>query len=125
MPDFDAHDQEILLTRQAMYDEIHGVRVGDWVRFADGTLRRVSHIWREDADPVSVQTSDGGSFYLGDRYVSFSGGLHPGIDPATLTPTDEAKSGSCWFFHHDWARAGGAVSVTIPFRVFTTTLDPN
>lgn len=131
---FDGRDLEILRSRVDELNERTGPRVGDFVRFADGVTRRVSHLWAWDvrtdgprpADWVdSAQTSDGGSFYLGDGYVSMSGGLHPGVPLETLTDTGELLSGQCWFFHHDWHRAHNGVNVCVPFRLYSCSLEAN
>lgn len=115
-------DAAMVAERMATLDAIEGIRVGDWVRFADGTMRRVSHHWGEE---YGVQTSDGGSFYLGDGYVSFSGSLHPTVPLDSLTPTDEMADGWVWVFHHDMHRAHNGVDVLVPFRVFTCSLEAN
>lgn len=119
-PKFDDRDQAILDERIAKYDSITDPRVGDFVVFADGVTRRISYLWGD-----SVQTSDGGGYYLGAGYISMSGGLHPGVPPETLTLTDEKKDGSVWFFHHDWWTADNGVYTTMPFRVYTCSREAN
>lgn len=120
MPKFDERDAEILAERIAEYDARQGPRVGDYVRFADDVTRRISYVWRDEHETVfSVQTSTGGSYYLGKGYVSMSGSLFGGVKPDTLTLTDETRDGGVWFFHHDWHTAHNGVDVTVPFRVFT------
>jgi hypothetical protein len=125
MTRFDERDAAIVATRTASLDELDGPRVGDYVRFADGTERRISYAtpaeWLPEVD--SIQTSDGGSWYLGDGYVSFSGGLHPGVERASLTLTDETQRGSVWIFHHDYATAHNGVNASIPFRVYECSLE--
>ncbi len=114
----DERDRNILAERLSALDNVGGQRVGDFVRFADGTLRRISYLWDNAA-----QTSDGGSYYLGDGHVSMSGSLYPHVPFATLTLTDERRGGSVWFFHHDIWGAGRGVNATIPFRVYICALD--
>jgi hypothetical protein len=119
-PAFDERDAEILAKRSAAYDEIAGPRDGDFVVFADEVTRRISYVWRDERGAAfSVQTSDGGSYYLGDGYVSMSGSLYSGVKPETLTLTDEKRVGRIWFFHHDFHTAHNGVDATMPFRVFT------
>ena len=121
----DERDEAILAQRVAALDAVEGPRVGDFVRFADGVERRISYIWPEawdDETTSSVQTSDGGSYYLGDGYVSMSGSLYTGVHGRTLTLTDEQREGSVWFFHHNQHVAHNGVDVMIPFRVFTCSL---
>jgi hypothetical protein len=115
----DERDRQIIWERRHSIELIEGPRVGDYVDFADGTRRRVSYIWTDEHDNAfSVQTSDGGSYYLGNGYVSMSGGLYTGVKPETLTLTEETAPGSAWIFHHDWHTADNGVGITIPFRVY-------
>jgi len=123
-PTFDEKDQEILDRRRARYDEILGPRMGDWVTYDDGTWRRISYIWREDAEPVDIQTSKGGAWYLGDGYVSMSGSLFGSTPAHTLTDTGQTRPGNVWFFHHDWAERDGGVNASMPFRVFLCSRPP-
>jgi hypothetical protein len=113
----DRQDSEILAARQAALEARPGPRVGDWVEFPGSIRRRISHIW-----PDSLQTSDEGSYYLGNGYVSMSGSLHPGVPPDSLTDTGHTRDGEVWFFHHDFPTAGGGVDACIPFRVYACAL---
>ena len=110
----DQRDRDILVARQAALDSVPGPRVGDWVEFPGSVMRRISYLWPDDA-----QTSDGGTYYLGDGYVSMSGSLHASVPTNSLKRTRRTKPGSVWFFHHDFHTAGGGVDTTIPFRVYT------
>lgn len=124
--ELDERDAAILARRVALLDAIDKAKVGDFVRFADGEQRRISHIWDwDDGDPEfpQAQTSDGGSYYLGDGYVSMSGGLYPPVHTNTLTDTGETKLGSVWFFHHDRSGAHRGVDTAIPFRVWSCSVD--
>ena len=112
----DDHDLGIMRERLAALDARAGIRCGDYVRFPDGHLERVSYLW--DDGP---QTSTGGSWYLGHGYCDFSGGLNGVVKSETLTLTDETMMGTVWFFHHDYAQAHNGVDVTVPFRVYETT----
>lgn len=119
----DARDAAILAERVAALDAVPGVRVGDYVRFPDlPVLRRVSYVWRDEHGAVlSVQTTTGGSFYLGRGYVSMSGGMSPGVPEDAFTLTDETRGGSVWFFHHDWHTAHNGVDAVVDFRVFAAS----
>jgi hypothetical protein len=76
-------------------------------------------MWRDEDDRAfSAQTADGGSFYLGQSYVSFSGSLNQGVEPQTLTDTGRRMLGSVWFFHHDHRMAHNGVDTEIPFRIY-------
>lgn len=122
-------DGEILARRAERLPVFGRPAVGEFVIFADGVERRISHIWECPADDDgpevwSIQTSDGGSYHLGDGYVSFSGSLFPGVpgDTLTLDPLKTA-SGAVWFFHHDVWRAHNGVHAVAPFRVWTCSLE--
>ncbi len=123
---FDERDAEIVARRAAAMSLNTRPQSGDWVIFADGTERRVSHVWDWAADDdgpalYSIQTSDGGSWYLGDGNASFSGSLHPGTPGETFTDTGETRPGSVWVFHHDIHRAHNGVGAMVEFRVWRTT----
>lgn len=133
MPEFDEHDQAILTARQTMLDKLNHPRVGDWVDFANGVSRRISHIWPHDhtRDTATkglhpkdgLQTShDGYGYYLGEGYISFSGSLYRSVEARTLTLTEEKRNGRVWFFHHNHAQAHNGVETTIPFRVYKCNL---
>ena len=118
----DERDQEIYRERQLGLDNRRHADVGDWVEFANGVTRRISHVWR--FEPTTAQTSDGGSYYLGnDGSVSFSGSLYRGVDIKTLTFTGEFRPASVWFFHHNWMEAHNGVDVMADFRVYRSTAD--
>jgi hypothetical protein len=66
----DELDQVILAKRLAQRETVARPRISDFVRFSD-RLERISHDWGH-----TVQTSQGGSFYLGEGgHASFSGSL--------------------------------------------------
>jgi len=93
-----------------------GMRVGDFVRWPNGELRRCSHDWED-----SMQTSKGGagSFYIGSSgHASFSGGLQPANPMEFFKPTQETMTGAFWFFHHGSAGAGRGRDFVLPCRVF-------
>jgi hypothetical protein len=90
LPGLDVRDAQIALTRAALLNQRTTPGSGDFVRFVDGVLRRVSHVWGFEP---ALQTSDGGSWYLGDGYVSFSGSLYSAIPTETCVRTSERRSG--------------------------------
>jgi hypothetical protein len=115
--DLDERDVQVVADRMSAYLENNGPQVGDFVKFADGIERRISYVWAfegEDPAKFSVQTSDGGSFYLGKGYCSFSGGLHTGVPASTLKLTGTIRRGSCWIFHHDHHTAGNGIDLSLP-----------
>lgn len=114
---FDQKDALILEASTKARDLIEGPRVGDFVLFESGELERFSYDWDD-----SLQTSPGGSFYLGKNgWCSFSGGLNPSIDKSTLTQLDAVLDGSFWFFHHGFSGANRGVNCEAPCRVFKTS----
>lgn len=106
-------NEELLSNRTAMWDEEDGPRVGDYVIFPDGHQERFSHDWGD-----GLQTSPGGSWYLGDGYASFSGALNPAIPKARLEDTGYKRLGWFWFFKNDYARAHNGVNVQAICRVY-------
>jgi hypothetical protein len=114
-------DQEIVDRRIRLLE--HSVpQVGDWIDFADGVQRRISHVWAWEGEETTLQTSDGGHYYLGEGYVSFSGGLFPATPARHLTLTEERRDGWVWIFHHDQWRAHNGVDLTIPCRVWRSSV---
>lgn len=117
----DDTDKAIYFERvEALRDKAGTPQVGHFVRFGDGTHRRISHDWGDE-----VQTSDGGSFHLsasGD--LSFSGSLYPSIPTESLSSTGEYKTGGAWFFSHDHRIAHNGVDILIALPVWETPLVP-
>jgi hypothetical protein len=121
----DERDAAIVAERMARLDTRDEPRVGDYVRFADGTLRRVSYHWRDDEGwDGGCQTSDGGSFYLGNAGCSFSGSLYSCVPTESLKLTSERLPGPVWIFHHDQHRAHNGVTFMPDFRVYDCPHDP-
>lgn len=123
MTELDQRDQAIIAGRIEALNRVDGPREGDWVDFADGTSRRVSHVWGAEWDSEAgclsgVQTSSGGSFYLGYGRVSFSGSLYPLVPMGSLTLTGDTRPGDVWIFHHDHHTAHNGIDAEIGFRVY-------
>lgn len=111
------NDDEILNKRLVKYNQIKSPRVGDWIREKSGRMTRATHDWGND----SIMQHGGGEFgqfYLGDGYISYSGGLDTGIKKASLKLTDEVKTGKVWFFKNDYAMAFNGIDYMIDFRVY-------
>jgi hypothetical protein len=109
-------DFAIMEKKVAKFNERQGARVGDFVRFADGSLHQFTHDW----DKYGLQTAKAhcGSYFLGDGYVSYSGGLDPTIKRETFRQTEETMLGWVWIFSGDYQRAHNSVKFQIEFRVF-------
>lgn len=119
-PKLDERDVALIVDRLSTLYQQPDPRQGDWIDFADGVQQRVAHVWTDNG---RVQTTDGGSFHLGEYGgCSFSGSLDPGVHRDTLTMTDKRRFGSAWIFHHDHACARNGVSFRARFRVFTCSL---
>lgn len=117
--DVDARDLEIRAKRMELYERRDGPRVGDYVRFAGGTMARISATDIED--DYFQPAGSNQRFYLGNGFIEFSGSLLRPMKRSTLVLTEETRSGSVWFFHHDFPGAGQGVDTTIPFRVYTSS----
>ena len=89
-------------------------RVGDFLRMADGSLKRFCN---DTGD--GQQTTKGGSYSIG-RFasVSYSGGLDSPMMWERFKPTEETIKGRFWFFSHNRAGAGRGVDVFLPCRIY-------
>ena len=67
-------NQEILKERTNEFNKKQGARVGDFLELPTGEYVIFSHDWGE-----GLQTSTGGSLYLGNGYISFSGCMDSGV----------------------------------------------
>lgn len=107
-------NEEILKARISLYNEKTGVRVGDWLELPHGEFTRFTHAWDDH-----IQTGGGsGGYYLGNGYLSYSGGLDSGIKRSDIIPTEQTKRGNIWFFDKDISGAGRGVYFDVEFRVF-------
>lgn len=123
----DEKDQIILKQRQVLLDKSAqaGPMQGDFIRFADGEYRRIAHVWTGDGQPEHIQpnlASQGGSYYLGEGYVSYSGGLASAIPWCHFSRSSERMRGVIWFFHHDYATAHNGVYDYADFQVWNCDL---
>lgn len=113
----DQKDSAIYETRNKWYQEQSKPTVGDFIRYPNGKYERISYVW-----PDKAQTTDDGSFYLGDGYVSYSGGLFSGVKTNTLSLNNNEKQlGRFWFFHHNDRKAHNSVECILKCRVWNTT----
>ena len=110
-----AYLREATAARAAMVEPLQG----DVIRFADGTERRISHVW-----PDSIQSATGGSYHFArSGHMSYSGSLFVGVPADSLTLTDETAQVPAWFFHHGWAKAHNGVNVVATVRVWQSSAD--
>lgn len=110
-------DLDILKQRVEAFDKHIGPRVGDYLELPYGMFTRFTHAWDD-----GIQIGGGsGSYYLGNGYISYSGGLDPSIEYSAILPTDKKKDGTIWFFHAGSAGGGRGVYSNISFRVFKLT----
>ena len=119
LPTPDEKDLRILERRQVQLLERDDSRpqVGDHVLFTDGTRRRVSHVWRNDEGwDGGIQTSNGGSYYMGDGYISMSGGLRGAIPSDQFSRIHGYRAAKVWFFHLDHHTAHNSVEALVDFR---------
>lgn len=131
----DERDAWIIRSNMMSLFESNEPHEGEYVIFADGTLSRVAYVWRFCDDKNThcrdhnhtaerVQTAPGGSFHLGDGYVSMSGSLNDAVPYSTFTLTNELRLGSAWIAHHNFLQASCSVSCLISFRVWHSTSMP-
>ncbi|WP_234265119.1 hypothetical protein [Hydrogenophaga sp. NFH-34] len=112
----DERDQALAKVIKAAWLDRPGMRVGDFVHWPNGEVRRCSYDW---GDGMQTSKIDKGSFYIGrDAGVSFSGGLQPANPMEFFKPTDEIMDGRFWFFSHGRPGAGRGKDVTLPCRVY-------
>jgi hypothetical protein len=112
----DDYDVELISARASKaLSFTEGPLVGDYIRFSDGTLKRVAHVWDDSIQPTG---GFGESFYLTDCGGSFSGGLDPGIDLSKFVLTDERMMGKFWIFHNNYWTGHNGVEFLIPCKVW-------
>lgn len=111
----DAANAEILKSRMAEFNAEKGARVGDFLLLPNGKYDRFTHAWD---DHIQTGGYGNGSYYFGGKWVSYSGGLDPGVKYKDIEQTEATKDGAVWFFSKNHARAFNAVYYHIPFRVF-------
>jgi len=116
----DAHNKDILARRQRFLDERKEIGVGDFVIVGEN-LHRVAHHW---GDSIQLTSGSSGSFYLGDTYVDYSGGLEPGIPIARFEATEERRFGSVWFFSENIRMAHNGFDTLANFRVWRLNPEP-
>ncbi len=110
----DKENQEILKRRTEEYNKIPGARVGDYLKLPNGKYTRFTYGFDDH-----IQTGGhGNGFYLGNGYISYSGGLDPGVKLSDITQTEQTKKGFIWFFDNDFATGGNGRDFEIDFRVF-------
>jgi len=116
-PEIDERDKEILQHRLNEWSTRNGPRIGDWCEMLDGSLRRFTHDWGDSIQVTSSLTGLG-SFYFGDGYMSYSGGLNRAINKEQLVDTGKTINGPVWFFHHDYWMAHNGVYFKVPCKVY-------
>jgi len=107
-------NEQILAEKVTAYNQIEGPRVGDFLKLPYGIYTRFTYDWGE-----SLQTGGGSnSFYFGNGYMSYSGGLDKGVKRDDIRQTEETREGFIWFFDRGISGAGRGVDFKIAFRVF-------
>jgi hypothetical protein len=112
----DAINERILTERQHFLDARTEVGLGDVVVDGAHTFR-VAH---EFVDRVQLTDGRfGASFYLGQCYLSFSGGLCLPISKLRLQRSSERRKMPVWFFSEDHAQAHNSYHTSAWFPVWT------
>lgn len=121
--DLDPIAAGILRGAVAALDAIEGPRLGDFVRFQDGSLARIS-VMHEDGDLQAAKVDEGGFFLWKEGFTEFSGTCGNKVDPACLRRLDETMEGRVWTFRNGDVAPGGRVDTTVPFRVYAYEAPP-
>lgn len=113
-------NEEILTERIKSRDHIEGPRVGDFLVIEENKIVRMTYDWGDKMQTTSRErdSRDQGSFYLGSRGMSYSGGLDTGIDKDLFVDTGSTMDGSCWFFDRGIPQAHSDVQFHVPCRVY-------
>lgn len=115
----DAENALILEQRLKSFNAHDGPRVGDFLKLPMlhpklGTITRFTHDWGD-----LMQTGGmGGSFYLSDGHLSYSGALDRGTEKKFIGRQVGERRGAVWFFSRNVHRAHNGVTFEIPCRVF-------
>ena len=110
-------DQDFLALALSARNTRNHPEVGDYIRFQDGSLRRISYNHGD-----KCQHSVSGSFYLNSSgHSSFSGGLDAGVKVEAMELMEEVKDGSFWIWRDGRVGAGCGVDVSMPCRVWSYT----
>lgn len=112
----DARDRATIAIRMAHRLGRHAPEIGDYVRFPDGTLERIS----EPLTDGHAQTSRDARFQLREHGTCYctSGSHNRPVALGSLRPTRERLFGDAWIWHHDRRAAGNGVEFRVAFKVF-------
>jgi len=113
--------EHIFIEKQKRYNQIKNPRVGDFIK-QNKKYYRIAYIWKYETRPYTYQTeSGGGSYYLGDKYMSMSGSLNSGFQaqPKDLKLLKETKEGWIWFFKNKLAMAYNGINFKMNMRVYS------
>jgi hypothetical protein len=96
---------------------------GDALRYPDGYIRRVAHMWDDGPQPASWGGQ--GSIYIDPKsgYASYSGALNQSIPNEVLTLAADRLEQRFWFFSHDYPGAHRGVDCMISVRVWDVSID--
>ena len=106
---------KILKNRMFGFDGREGPRVGDYLIRLDGSITRLTYDW---GDAIQTGGDHYGQYYLGDDYLSYSGGLDESVAKENMEFTGEMKPGMVWFFDRDIRAAHNAVEFEVPMRIY-------
>lgn len=110
------NNNQILSFRLTQRAALSGPLTGDYVKYKDGSLSRITYVW-----PDHCQTGgsrDGAFFLFPDGYCSYSGGLDSGIKTKKLKITDEKITGRIWFFNQGIAGYNRGIDFYTEFPVY-------
>lgn len=116
------NNEQLLTGRLAAFNARPGARVGDYLQLPKLypkllAFTRLTHDWGDQLQTGG--TPGGGYYFTNNGFLSYSGGLDPGVKRADIIETQvDEKPGSVWFFDGDISGAGRGVYFTVPMRVF-------
>ena len=108
-------NKQILRKRMFDFDGKEGPRVGDYLIRLDGSITRLTYDW---GDAIQTGGHQYGQYYLGEGYLSYSGGLDKAVPKANMVLESGTKPGKVWFFDKDVHRAHNAVEFEVPMRIY-------
>lgn len=118
----DTLERNLIILEECMsaFNQLDGPRVGDFLLMPNGKFTRFTHKWDDHMQTGGHTQSQ---YYLGPGYLSYSGGLDPGIKIKEIELTEMTKNGKVWFFSEGHAGADNDVSYMVQFRVYTCKPD--
>lgn len=126
----DAIDRARIRRCATLHAQRLGPRIGDYIHFADGSLRRIGCTTEaggraQDRGDVLLWTCPPGQrLHLKPGGMAVGDYLLPPITTATLTLAPRTRPGPVWIWRHGQPGLGRRVTAAIACRVYRCTLPP-